>query len=91
MMPHDWIIRLSWNDIRKPRMQKLPATGLRSWHQRSDQERGFWLSFEDAGGFGGGWLGSSIASSTLDAIYSMRDKELEAKRVKYIYEHYGVE
>jgi hypothetical protein len=44
-----------------------------------------------AGGFGGGWLGSSIASSTLDAIYSIRDKELEAKRVKYTYEHYGVE
>jgi hypothetical protein len=43
-----------------------------------------------AGGLGGNWLGNDLASRWLEAGYSLKDQEMEAQRVRFVYSLYGV-
>ena len=41
------------------------------------------------GAFGGGWAGSALFVHGIDSYHEIRDKEMERKRVDFIYAHYG--
>jgi hypothetical protein len=42
------------------------------------------------GGVGAGWLGNSLASSGLEAVYSIKDQRMESQRVRFVYSLYGL-